>query len=402
MMRLDSFLFLLIVPLLTVACSTQSAPSAPEPSPTPQSVVTVPTRPPAIPTAMPTIDPTFAAMPTPTPSTIAVPAQPSPIPTPTVTVTPAPASTSPTPDPAAIHQAEHIALRRILLDGQSLMVHVAERILERFPDQDIEPKDLAVLLSYDSNIDAVETQLELPKLALVEFSLHGRLDGFQYSQPIHVAIDYEADTVELLVDLDSLTTAGQLTISPEALASIQPLVIEPLPAEREQALLKEYGDIAIRNQQSTDLATTDLVNEIIVTRVHLRASQTQMTQAQFDEVAKSETHIVWALYSQAPEEALRAFLVWSQGDHPDQIANVFHTMAARNQDTSSKTRSALVDRLISCQSQITRQLLQDRVDQTELVLRIGRLTDRLWAMLGSSVPERDIEVHTTLTCNRLA
>ena len=172
---------------------------------------------------------------------------------------------------------------------------------------------------------------------------------------------------------------------------------EPLTAENEQALLKEYGQIALHNQQSSDQATRDMIDQIIVARVTLLAETRGLVAGspEFLSIAQSETGLIWALYAHAPPEALKAFLMYSRYGYR-YVSDDFRTLADRNRKVSSEARAQTIDQLINCQTIITQQLAPDAD------LELDAIADRFWAMLGSTVPERDIEVHTTLTCNRLA
>ncbi len=102
---------------------------------------------------------------------------------------------------------------------------------------------------------------------------------------------------------------------------------------------------------------------------------------------------MWGLYSQAPIQVLEEYLTWTQSGY-SYVSDDFRAMADQNREASTQARTQVISQLIYCQSAIYQRLSTD-VD-------LDDVSDKFWVMLGSTVPQRDIEVHTALTCNRLA
>lgn len=186
--------------------------------------------------------------------------------------------------------------------------------------------------------------------------------------------------------------------------TIEPPVVTPLTAEQEQALRDEYGQIALRNRQASDPTTIALVDQVIAARVEGQADLRGYSfgSSEFLALMETQTTLLWALYAHSSPEALETYLQWSREPWHDSLPDDFRALADRNRETVSEAHRQIVGRLVSCQTEITRRLIGSQESEADLNRRLRQQADRYWAMLGPNVPQRDIEVHTALTCHRLA
>ena len=116
-----------------------------------------------------------------------------------------------------------------------------------------------------------------------------------------------------------------------------------------------------------------------------------MSSTQVAEIRRYSEILIWGLYSQAPPEALQILLRWLKFGYSD-VSDDFEVLSDRNRKDASEMRHEVLDRLVDCQVANNRHLGVDTEAKAT--------SDRLWAMLGSSVPQEHVEVYTARTCGK--